>query len=539
MANDKGYLDILDSQVRKNSLKLTKLQEAKIMKTYMELGEDLLKQYQSFNTTVYQKKMIQEKILFYNQQIEKIIEEYATLQAENVVSSHMKVFKEIFKDYEIDKDFLNKFGNIDKECVNYVIKGNLYSNGRGLSKTLWNIGKQQGKNIQDIIIKGRLEGLGAVELGKLLEAYTSKDNGAWKNASKKLGSAYASKITKASVSYEALRLARTVINHTAQVSLMTASKFNPFVDGIQWHTTGSSRMCDLCRAREGVIYPKNQVPFDHPNGMCYQTAVISKSAEQIGSEVGAWARGESNPQLDKWAKELGYDVGGSSASKGSKALITPKIPKATKKINYRTYDDKFDIWDSQISKTSDIYLSKLPENQFKYLEQYTGSLYYPLNEQLRKGEIIEGFENYATGISSALRNYKIPESVVVHRGTTVDAIMGMFPNEDVFNEVYEKYIMGDASQEYLNKHFIGNVVVDKGFMSTSLHSNTSMEKDIQYHINVPEGSQYGAYINDLSKYRDAEFEFLLDKNLALEITAVKCDRYGRLELFLDILGYAD
>jgi hypothetical protein len=60
-------------------------------------------------------------------------------------------------------------------------------------------------------------------------------------------------------------------------------------------------MCELCAERDGRIYQKDALPFDHPNGMCTVTAVIPKSYDEIGQELGDWAAEKSdNPELDKW-----------------------------------------------------------------------------------------------------------------------------------------------------------------------------------------------------------------------------------------------
>lgn len=529
----KDYLDTLNKQVRKKSLKLTMLQEKKIMQVYNQMGEELLKEYMSFNSTPYQKKMLQEKIKYYNQQVENIVKEYAELQAENVVSAQMEVFKDVFKDYKIDDDFLKMYGKIDKECVNYIIKGNLYSNGKGLSERLWNIGKVQGKNIQDIIVEGQLQGLGAVKLGKLLQVYTSGNNGAWKNACKKLGASYAYQITKAGVSYEALRLARTTIAHTAQVSLMTSVKFNPFVDGVRWNTSNSDRVCPRCRDKDGVVFTKEDVPFDHPNGMCYQTVVITKSGKEIGEEVGAWVGGEENPQLDKWAKQMEAFT----KIPPSKLISAKANNQAPKVKTYKTYSDKYELMDSNISRTGAKFVKQLSNLEHEALYDYTRDGYYEVNRQLRYG-IDYNRANQIMRISEALRKFKAPEDFMVYRGADLVAIESMFSNSDEYMEVYEKILMGEASEDYLKKKFVGGTIVDKGFMSTSAYETGRFDKEVVYHIKVNKGSNYGAYINELSGYKDVEFEYLIDKNVAMEVSNADIDKDGKLNLYLNILGYA-
>ena len=48
-------------------------------------------------------------------------------------------------------------------------------------------------------------------------------------------------------------------------------------------------------------YEKDNLPLDHPNGMCVVTGEISKSLKEIGEELGDWAAGRTqNPELDRW-----------------------------------------------------------------------------------------------------------------------------------------------------------------------------------------------------------------------------------------------
>jgi hypothetical protein len=38
--------------------------------------------------------------------------------------------------------------------------------------------------------------------------------------------------------------------------------------------------------------------------LCIQYGVISKDIEDIGSEIGGWLAGGSNPMLDEWYKNV-------------------------------------------------------------------------------------------------------------------------------------------------------------------------------------------------------------------------------------------
>lgn len=302
----KDYLETLERQARKKTLQLTYNQEKSILNVYIKLANSLSKEYLTRGATGLTRLIILGKMKQCAEQIEEIIKNNAQLEAENIVDTQTKILLETFKGYEIDRRFLNMVGNVPRECVNYMIKGRLYKNGKGLSERLWNIGEVGGETIQDVLIQSRLMGLGAVETAKLLNTFVRGDKVAWRKANEKLGMLYGKKIEANNITYDSLRLARTFISHTSQVTLMESTKMNPFVTKLKWHTSNSDRKCDKCKRLDGKVFDKDKCPFDHPNGMCYQTAVIPDSPEDIGRIVGEWVKGGSNPALDRWAKQMGY-----------------------------------------------------------------------------------------------------------------------------------------------------------------------------------------------------------------------------------------
>ena len=67
------------------------------------------------------------------------------------------------------------------------------------------------------------------------------------------------------------------------------------------------RTCELCMERDNQIFKINEVPLDHPNGLCTTVPEIPMSLEEIGTELRAWVDGEKNIKLDKWFKDYGED----------------------------------------------------------------------------------------------------------------------------------------------------------------------------------------------------------------------------------------
>ena len=92
-------------------------------------------------------------------------------------------------------------------------------------------------------------------------------------------------------------------------------KPNPFIEAVQWNNAHSGRVCPMCielaeTDQYGLgpgIFPKGEEPMDHPNGMCYLTAVMVKSMEEVATDIRSWMMGGSNPELDEYAKFLDPD----------------------------------------------------------------------------------------------------------------------------------------------------------------------------------------------------------------------------------------
>lgn len=178
--------------------------------------------------------------------------------------------------------------------VNEISSGQLYKDGRGLSSRLWRCAQAYERDIDYIIERGIIERKPALELAYDLEKYLNPGvEKPWEWRKVYPGS---NKI----VDYSAQRLARTSVTHAYQMAFVRSTKDNPFIVSYQWHASNSGRVCPLCEARDGKIYKKDEVPLDHPNGMCTISAVIEKSYNEIADDIADWVNGGKNPGLDKW-----------------------------------------------------------------------------------------------------------------------------------------------------------------------------------------------------------------------------------------------
>lgn len=100
------------------------------------------------------------------------------------------------------------------------------------------------------------------------------------------------------VDYNAQRLARTLINHAYQQNVVHQAKANPFATGVKWEASNSERMCEICEERDGEIYSPDDIPLDHPNGMCTFSVVTDLDMMQMSNVLADWVNGNPTPYDD-------------------------------------------------------------------------------------------------------------------------------------------------------------------------------------------------------------------------------------------------
>lgn len=169
--------------------------------------------------------------------------------------------------------------NVPQDIVARVATGKVYQSDWSLSKAIWGNSKKIHNDINKIVAKGIAENKSAYAIGKDLEKYvnpSAKKDWAWSKA-------YPG--TNKTIDYNAQRLSRTLTTHAYQQSLVEVCKENPYIAGLRWEASGGPRMCDICEERDGKIYPVDDCPLDHPNGMCTQVAVLDRPLNEIAQDL--------------------------------------------------------------------------------------------------------------------------------------------------------------------------------------------------------------------------------------------------------------
>lgn len=256
-------------ETRKKVSKLTLEQQKELLELYNDVIKELSKKAKRFKS----KSLTERWTLDYKKEINKAKKElskdifYEThgaigRAAKLGIETIERIMTMIFSKAGIDPGdyFKTMFSQVQDKVVKDIISGNLYKDKRTLSNRIWNYTNEFGQDIQYMINKGLLEKKSAIELAKDLEEFVkepAKRETTW-------GKVYPNLKNKR-VDYNAMRLARTSINHSYQTASIQSSNMNPFVEGIQWHSAMiHGRTCEVCMERHGRVYPVKSVPLDHP-----------------------------------------------------------------------------------------------------------------------------------------------------------------------------------------------------------------------------------------------------------------------------------
>jgi hypothetical protein len=250
--------------------------------------------------------------------------------ADSVVADNVKWLES----FGFSPDGLNAaFSYVPHDVVQMLVTGQVYQSGWSLSQRIWSDNQQTQKDIYQVMARGLAEQKPIFAIAKDLESYVRPGaKKAWNPVlamrNTKTGQIEYKRIYKKQVDYNAQRLARTLAQHTYQQSLIATTKDNPFITDYIWHSNGS-RVCPLCLDRDGMHFKKDELPMDHPNGMCViEPAVVKDMVDQLAN----WFNSPDGtyPEIDAFAGNFGYNAKPvkSAADFVSKYGMSTKSPNA-------------------------------------------------------------------------------------------------------------------------------------------------------------------------------------------------------------------
>lgn len=544
-------------------------QQKEIQKLYDEWADDVLDRaiYYSHKTNAsaalsekYYKELFKQMNTQSNligKEVQGIITSNMYTIADSMVASNVNWLKS----FGFSEEGLNAaFSHIPNDVVQRLITGQIYQGGWNLSQRIWSDNQQTQKDIYKIMAKGLAEQKSVYEIAKDLEKYVRPSARLPWN----LTMADGVKIYKKQVDYNAQRLARTLAQHSYQQSFIATTQKNPFITEYVWHSNGS-RVCDLCKSRDGAHYSKNDLPMDHPNGMCtMEPVVVNNMVDQLAD----WFNSPDGtyPEIDVFAGNFGYEAakGGTvqdfiskygTSTKSPNAWfnsLTPvqkaeakllkeqsgltwnewykqniyagdgsnlakKAAKATTKL-----DDTFDAakwYDTirkndlrEMNKWTDEWVKRITPLEKDGVVTYTGHAYQNINNYLRGMKSTTQYADEIKAIKAALSKASLPREVIVRRGSHYNML--------------DELGLGAITRDNV-KDVIGAIVTDKGFVSTSPSPHGGFSGSIEYIIRLPKGSQ-AMYVDSIS-YFQGEEELLINAGGKYIIEGVEFDSYGNIE----------
>lgn len=237
-------------------------------------------------------KELENQVKSFNKELSSKIEDNMTKTAESVVNDNKKWIEKTGLGIE------GAYMHVPSEAVESVLTGRLYKGKWNLSSAIWKDTKTFSKDINRVVAEGIAQNKSAFDIAKDLEKYVNPE------AAKSWDWSKAYPGVRKKVDYNAQRLARTMVQHAYQQTLERSLKHNPFNKGIKWHSAlSAARTCEICRERNGQIFPKDKLPMDHPNGLCTFIPVM-EDLDDVATQLADWVNGKPDKNIDNWVKEL-------------------------------------------------------------------------------------------------------------------------------------------------------------------------------------------------------------------------------------------
>lgn len=271
-------------------------------------------------------------------------------------------------------------------------------------------------------------------------------------------------------------------------------------------------------AQEKYLKPYGYSPDNMPASFSEWSHKLphDEAAKILKSMGTSWDDPHPYQQLMKY-----YNANLTSSSSVNKAINTAstaaKTTTTTKKV-----DDVFDAaaWANSLENNDLKAMDSWTDNWLKIITQterdgvytYTSNAYYDMNRYLRGRSSSTKYEKEIKACQSALSKASLPQETIVRRGS----------RHNMLNELG----IGEAKPGTKDK-FIGAVVQDKGFVSTSPDSSGGFFDSIEYIIRIPQGSQ-AMYVDKISRFQ-GEKELLINCGGKYMVDDIEFDRDGDIK----------
>lgn len=277
------------------------------IKRFDKLQKDLNKQIESLNLRTETGKLRKVQLEHVKKSLNKNIAELYNGLKGDVENSIKEIAEKAVRANtaflaEMGIHITGAFAHVPNDVFAAISMGKVYDKKWYLAESVWGDVKAKQNTINKIVSDGIAQNKSTYDIAKELEMYVDpKAVKPWNWSKVYPGSGKV-------IDYNAQRLARTLTAHAYQKSLVDVVKSNPFVTGIVWHSAfAHGRTCALCMERDGEVYKPEDLPLDHPNGLCtYSTDQLP--LDDTADRLAAWVNGEEDAQLDDYAKAMFPDL---------------------------------------------------------------------------------------------------------------------------------------------------------------------------------------------------------------------------------------
>jgi len=298
-------LSLKDSETARNAI--TKQQQKQIKKLYRDVAKDIAKEAKSLKSKTNISSIMRTQYL-------QTLEKQIAVEVSKISTELHKITKDGIQGVaeattKETLQWLSKLGfqtkgllsNVPANVVRNIATGQVYTTGWSLSQRIWGIEQKTLQDIHTVIAKGVAKNASVYEIAKDLEKYVDP------SAAKKWDWNKVYPGTSRKVDYNAQRLARTLTQHAFQQATKECNDPNPFIDGYIWHSAMiHGRTCSTCMDRDGQFFTKEEVPMDHPQGLCTILPYVGKDLSFVANQIADWTEAPEGtyPDIDQFWEYL-------------------------------------------------------------------------------------------------------------------------------------------------------------------------------------------------------------------------------------------
>ena len=303
--------------------RITAEREKKLYQSFENMRKQIDDQIQTMNFSTVSEKVKRQQLEEIRNELQKQLQSHYNALESGLKNDMVNIGQSVLNESESFYKGLNmpigmSITSFPVEIMNNVVNGSVYQEKWYLSRALWGDYTEKLDQINEVISNGIGLNLPSFEIAKQLEQYVDPSA---MTPSKTIvthclqdpvtGKLYSmdyvkrhpekdwtgfkekdSKFRYGKVDYNAQRLARTLINHAYQQNVVHQAQANPFATGVRWDASGGERMCEICEERDGKIFPADDVPLDHPNGMCTFEVVTDLNMMEMSNVLADFVNGE-------------------------------------------------------------------------------------------------------------------------------------------------------------------------------------------------------------------------------------------------------